>query len=175
MDRQEIEAALAELGTELDRQGVAAKIFVVGGAAMVLAFRARTATEDVDVAAVPAERVLSVAAAIGDRRGLRPGWLDDSAKIFVPPFKEPDWRPVMRIGRVEVVAADARSLLAMKIRASRGRRDEGDVRFLLGRCGIGSYDQAVELYREFFPEDPLPRRAVLMLRGLLPAGDPAEG
>jgi len=53
------------------------------------------------------------------------------AKTFVPVFKEPGWRPVFKAGGVEVVAADERSMLAMKMRVGRGRPDELDIQFLL--------------------------------------------
>jgi hypothetical protein len=52
----------------------------------------------------------------------------------------------------------------MKMRASRERRDEADIEFLLDKCGISSVDEAVALYEEYFPEDELPDRAVPMLR-----------
>jgi hypothetical protein len=66
-----------------------------------------------------------------------------------------------------VVVADERTLLAMKMRASRGRRDEVDIKFLLDECGINSVDEALALYEEYFPEDDLPDRAVPMLRHAL--------
>ena len=84
-----------------------------------------------------------------------------------PTFKEPDWRPVFKVGTVEVVVADERTMLAMKMRASRGRRDEVDIKFLLDKCGITSVDRALALHEEYFPEDQLPDRAVPMLRHAL--------
>ena len=41
MDRDEIEGALRELAEELDERGVIARVFLVGGAAMVLAYESR--------------------------------------------------------------------------------------------------------------------------------------
>ena len=71
------------------------------------------------------------------------------------------------VGTVEVVVADERTLLAKKMRASRGRRDEVDIKFLLDRCGVSSVDEALALYEEYFPEDELPDRALPMLRHAL--------
>ena len=71
---------------------------------------------------------------------------------------------MFKVGTVEVVVADERTLLAMKMRASRGRRDEVDIKFLLDKCGISSVDEALALYEEYFPEHELPDRAVPMLR-----------
>jgi hypothetical protein len=167
MERGEILAALQDLSDELQRREIDARIYLVGGAVMVLAFNARFSTDDVDASVYPPEEVLSVASDIADRRGLDPGWLNDSAKIFVPLSKEPDWRPVFKVGTVEIVAADERTMLAMKLRASRGRRDEEDIEFLLRKCGISSESEAFELYDEYFPEDPVPPRSRPMVRRAL--------
>jgi predicted nucleotidyltransferase len=167
MDRNDMMGALQELSDELQQRKVDARIYLVGGAVMVLAFNTRFSTDDVDASVYPPEEVLAVAADIADRRGLARGWLNDSAKIFVPLHKEPDWRPVVKVGTVEIVAADERTMLAMKMRASRGRRDEEDIEFLLGKCHIGSETEALELYEEYFPEDPLPQRSQPILRRAL--------
>ncbi len=167
MDRSEIDGALRELSEVLDRQGVVARIYLVGGAAMVLAYESRYSTDDVDGSGYPTDAVLAAAAQIAERRGLPPDWLHDSVKVYFPTFKEPDWRPVFKVGTVEVVVADERTLLAMKMRASRGRRDEVDIKFLLHKCAITSVDAALVLYEEYFPEDQLPDRAIPMLRHAL--------
>jgi hypothetical protein len=167
MDRDEINGALHELSEVLDARGVVTRIYLVGGAAMVLAYESRFSTDDVDGSGYPTDAVLVVAEEIAEHRGLPPDWLHDSVKVYFPTFKEPDWRPVFKVGTVEVVVADERTLLAMKMRASRGRRDEVDMRFLLDKCGIASVDKALALYEEYFPEDELPDRAVPMLRHAL--------
>lgn len=167
MDRDEIEGALRELAQELDERGVVARIYLVGGAAMVLAYQSRFSTDDVDGSGYPTDEVLAVAAEVAERRGLRSNWLDDSVKVYFPIASEPEWRPVIKVGSVEVVVADERTLLAMKMRASRGRRDEADIEFLLGMCQITSVDDALVLYEEYFPEDELPPQAIPMLRHAL--------
>jgi nucleotide-binding universal stress UspA family protein len=167
MDRDEIEGALRELARELDERGVTARIYLVGGAAMVLAYESRFSTDDVDGSGYPTDEVLAVAAEVAERRGLRPNWLDDSVKVYLPVAREPEWRPVIKVGNVEVAVADERTLLAMKMRASRGRRDEADIQFLIGKCQITSVDDALALYEEYFPEDDLPARAIPMLHHAL--------
>jgi hypothetical protein len=156
--------ALEELGLELEKRGISARLYMVGGAVMVLDFAVREVTDDIDGGVYPAEKVLEVAAGIGERRGLHANWLNDAAKIYIPVFKAPDWRPVRKVGTLEIFAADARAMLAMKMRASRGTRDEVDLAFLLHECGITTVEEATSLYDEFFPEDPLPERALPMIR-----------
>ena len=167
MDRSEIVSALEELSEVLNERGVNARIYVVGGAAMSLAFSSRYSTEDV-VDAYPTEDVITVAREIAHRRGLPEDWLNLSAKQFIPAFKDPEWRPVSRVGNVEMVAADERAMLAMKMRASRPSRDFEDIKFLLDLCGVSSESDAVSLYNEYFPDDPLPKRAFPLLRAALP-------
>lgn len=48
MDRSLIHRALTELADELHGQGLQADVFVVGGAAVTIAFEERASTRDVD-------------------------------------------------------------------------------------------------------------------------------
>jgi hypothetical protein len=48
LTREQIVSLLAELGQELDAHGIHAQMFVVGGAAMALAYNTRRMTADVD-------------------------------------------------------------------------------------------------------------------------------
>lgn len=47
--------ALEELGLELEKQGISARLYIVGGAVMVLDFATREMTDDVDGGVYPAE------------------------------------------------------------------------------------------------------------------------
>src|SRR5579859_3956738 len=53
LGRAEIERAFTALGERLARRGVVADVFVVGGAAMALAYDAARVTRDVDAVFVP--------------------------------------------------------------------------------------------------------------------------
>ena len=160
LNRDEMQSALAELSGQLNARNVKAKIYLVAGAVMVLAFDARFTTGDIDGSIHPTDDVLAVAAEIGERRGLGAEWLNNSAQQFIPIFKKPNWQPILKLGNVEIVAADERSMLAMKMRAGRGSRDRLDINLLVKRCGITSVAEALELYEDFFPEDPLPDRTL---------------
>ena len=48
MDRMEILGLLAELSERLDERGVRGEMFLVGGAAMALAYSTRRSTSDLD-------------------------------------------------------------------------------------------------------------------------------
>ena len=137
---------------------------------MVLAHQSRFSTDDMDGSGYPTDEVLAVAAEVAERRGLQPNWLDDSVKVYLPLASESEWRPVITVGTLEVVPANERTLLAMRMRASRGSRDEADIEFLLGTCQIISVSDAPALYEEYFPEDELPPHVIPVLRHAL--GEP---
>jgi hypothetical protein len=89
-------------------------------------------------------------------------------KQFIPAFKDAEWRPVPRVGNVEIVAADERAMLAMKMRANQPARDFEDIKFLLNLCGASRESAAVLLCDEYFPDDPLPKCALPLRRAALP-------
>lgn len=167
MDATEMVQALEALATELAGRRITAKLYLVGGAVMVLAFHARSATNDIDADVYPPEKVLEAADVVAGQLGLPRGWLNNDAKIFLPLTNTIRWAPVFHLDSLEVVAADEPTMLAMKLRASRGRRDEGDIEFLVRRLGLITEDQIVELYDQYFPEDPLSARARQIIRSVI--------
>jgi hypothetical protein len=172
LTRDEIRAALESLAQILERRGVTAQIHVVGGAAMVLAYNARTSTNDVDATFYPTDDVSAAAREVADRLGLPADWLNDSVKIYVPIFGEaPTWNPVVKLGAVEIAIADPRTLLAMKLRASRAAQDRDDIELLCRVCDVRGVKSAVTLYESYFPEDPLPERAVPLLKAIFSTRD----
>ena len=83
MQRDEIMRALAALGEELAMSGVTADLYVVGGAAIVLAYDERRSTRDVDAVFVPKVEVYRAAARVGEDLHLPEGWLNDAVKGFL--------------------------------------------------------------------------------------------
>ncbi|MHB1712210.1 MAG: hypothetical protein ACYCV7_12525 [Acidimicrobiales bacterium] len=76
----------------------------------------------------------------------------------------------MNVGGIESTIADERTMLAMKIKARRGARGVvRDIEFLLDDCGIDSDQGAVELYEEYFSNDPMPERSPRRIQGALDA------
>lgn len=60
-------------------------------------------------------------------------------------------------------------LLAMKLRANRGRRDSDDIAALLDICDIASVDQAQELYETYHSQAVLSAAAVARIEAHLAA------
>ena len=74
-------ALFGELSDRLAAAGVSAQLFVVGGAAMALAYDADRLTRDVDALFVPAPEVRRIAAEMSGPHGLELDWLNDAAKV----------------------------------------------------------------------------------------------
>jgi len=82
--KRRILSALSALADELGQRGVRGKLFVVRGAAMVLAYSARRSTRDVDAIFEPKSSIYDAARAVAERAGLPDDWLDDAVKAFAP-------------------------------------------------------------------------------------------
>lgn len=106
MDREEIVAALTELGRTLARRGVTGELYVVGGAAMALAYDERHSTRDVDRVFEPKLVVYEAAREVARRLDLPVGWLNDAVKGFLA-GEDPD---------AAVVLADRRLLARQTVR-----------------------------------------------------------
>ncbi len=157
LDREGVIAALTALGERLEAQGVHAQIFIVGGAAMTLAYSHRRLTKDVDAAFAPKSVVYEAAAQVARDLGLPSDWLNDAAKGFMP-GPDKDSRPVHGIPGIEVRVGSPQYLLAMKLMAMRIGEDNEDIKILLRECGITGTAQALEVLERMYPhQEPLPK------------------
>ena len=135
LDKQQIIDLLAELGDEMQGRGQRAEMFIVGGAAMALAFDARRATRDIDAVFVPKAAVYEAAQAVAGRHGLAPDWLNDAVKGFLL-GEDPDRRTIFESPGLSVTVPSPQYLLAMKVYAARVDRDADDIRILADLCDL---------------------------------------
>ena len=87
LGRADLERAFTALGERLARRDVVADVFVVGGAAMALAYDASRVTRDVDARFLPHGIVLEEARRVADDLGLPPWWLNEQAASTSPAKK----------------------------------------------------------------------------------------
>jgi hypothetical protein len=140
LSADDIREAFACLSDELQHARRSAEMIVVGGAALVLLFRARESTKDVDAYFVKPEASImrTAAEAVAARLNLPPDWLNDSAKRYLvtvtagDTLYESEW--------LKVRAASTAQLLAMKLAAWRDAVDRADARLLLSQMSGSAGD-----------------------------------
>jgi Nucleotidyltransferase of unknown function (DUF6036) len=158
MDRGEIVDALTALAAELEARGVSAEMYVVGGAAIALAFDERRATRDIDAVFEPKAIVYEAAGVVGEQLGLPGGWLNDAVKGFLA-GSDPAAAPVLDLPGLRCLAASPEVLLALKILAHRVGEDESDVRLLAAELGLTQAEQVLEVAERTYGDrlDPAAR------------------
>src|ERR1035441_1210525 len=120
LGREEIRALLDDLSAELAARGARAELFLVGGAALAVAYDATRATRDLDAVFVPAGIVRQAATAVAEHRGLTEDWLNDAVKGFLP-GPDPDAQRFYSSDSLIVDVASPRYLLATKLAAARAQ------------------------------------------------------
>ena len=143
LTREEIVEALERLGELAQSQGQHIELVAVGGAVMVLAYNARQATHDVDVAILSlreARIVRDLAKKVAAERGWAEDWLNDGAKGYLVGISAGD--VIFSATGIEVRAPTVEQLLAMKLSAWRDDVDISDARRLLQEIASqGNRDQ----------------------------------
>lgn len=165
LDRVQLERAFTALGERMVRRGVVADVFVVGGAAMALAYDATRVTRDVDSLFVPHGVVLEEARNVAQDLGLPAWWLNEQASVYISGKDDPGRRRVFDHPGLRVTAASPRHIFAMKALAAR-TRDVDDLRLLAGIIEVDSAEAALRICAEFFPEEQVPPRTAAVLQEL---------
>ena len=158
MDRSEIIEALTALAGELERRGVVAEMYVVGGAAIALAFDERRATRDIDAVFEPKDFVYEAAGVVAERLGLPGGWLNDAVKGFLE-GDDPGAAPVLDLPGLRCLTASPETLLALKVLAHRVGEDEADLRLLARELGLEAADEVLAIAERTYGDrlDPAAR------------------
>ena len=165
MNRRAVLRALQALADELDRRGVRAELFVVGGAAMALAYSRSRITKDIDAIFEPKATVYEAAQVVAEELGMPQDWLNDAVKAFAP-GDDPDRRVVFSTPALEVSAASPRYLLAMKIFSSRVGVDAEDIKVLYKELGFTRAEQGLDLVEQMYPSAAISPSVQFLLKEL---------
>ena len=154
LSADDIRRAFGALSEELARHRQHAEIIVVGGAALVLLFRARESTKDVDAFFVTPEAsiIRDAAEAVANRLDLPADWLNDGAKGYLVGLSSGEI--LYDSGTLIVRAASTVQLLAMKLAAWRDAIDRGDAKVLLSQM-TGSAGEIWSAVKPFVPPHQL--------------------
>ena len=172
LEAETIEALFRALDAELRASGTVGEVYVVGGAVMCMALRARPSTRDIDALFEPAKAVRQAAARVATALDVPEHWLNDAAKAYLSPAGE--YRPFLDLPNLRVLVAQPEYLLAMKCLAFRlgpEFQDEADVRFLLRYLNIEQYDDALQVITRYYPRERFPQKAFYALEELLPRSE----
>jgi hypothetical protein len=165
LGRAELEQAFTALGERLARRGVVADVFIVGGAAMALAYDADRVTRDVDAVFVPHGIVHEEAGRVAADLGLPRWWLNEQASAYISGKDDSGKRRVFDHRGLRVMAASPGHIFAMKARAAR-TRDIDDLRTLAGIIGVSTAHEALQICADFYPDEPVSPRTDAVLREL---------
>lgn len=171
---EQIRALLVELGRRLDLHGIEARLFLVGGAAMALAYSRDRVTRDLDAVFEPKREIYDAAARMADDLGLPENWLNDAVKGLLPEQVAPiEGTGSFSTAGLKVAVASAEYLFAMKAQAARQETDGDDLRQLARIIGITSTAQALDLVERFYGPGRLQPKTQFLLEDLLGGPDPA--
>lgn len=138
-DRETILELLTQLGARLDRKGLYAEIYDVGGTAMLLAYNRTRLTKDVDAVSENSDVVEHEARAMASLcRDLADDWLNSRVRPMLPRMVDEDQAEVLAVPGLSVAVASPRHMLAMKVCAARGERDIDDILLLCDVHGLTS-------------------------------------
>ena len=144
MDRREITKALTALGARLTEAGITADLYVVGGAAIALAYDERRSTRDIDAVFLPKAEVYRAADAVAEDLDLPTGWLNDAVKGFL---LGPDPYPteIVELPGLRCEIASPEVVLVMKALAHRIGEDDDDLRLLAAKAGLSTAADVLDL------------------------------
>jgi len=176
-DAAQIRQLLDELDQRLRAAGIAATVYVVGGAAISLHLpETERRTQDIDGITTEA-RLPEIVAQMADELGLPEGWLNSAARAFLPPIPATALTPPTSPG-LRVQLASLEQLLAMKLAAGRAR-DREDIVALANALQVDP-DEAVRLTLEAYGTDALELLTTLKdvtsdAHALIPGGIKTDG
>jgi hypothetical protein len=148
----EIDPLLRELGDRLAARGETGSVYIYGGAAVVLRYKARNLTDDVD--ARMAGMLRRESEQMAAEHDLPTDWLNDHGSHFLPMTNDTE-ADIVVYGGLTVRIASPRFLLAGKLYASRVK-DQADIRTLLRELHIARAAEAVAIVRDIYGEDTVP-------------------
>lgn len=165
MTADEIKQYLTELNDELRQMDIKGEVSLFGGAVMVLAFKARIATRDVDAIFHPTAEIRLAAKRIAERHGLSETWLNDGVKGYVV---EHSRNVLFHLPNLTVFIPEPDYLLAMKALAARAdTEDEEDVLTLLRSLDLKTADEVFSIIEKYYPKKQIPPKTQYFIEGLL--------
>ncbi len=167
LGRTEILMLLDKVAHEAERREVSVSLFLVGGAAIALAYSTTRSTKDLDGVFEPKQVVYEIAVRIArdyPEFGLADDWLNDAAKSFLP-GNDALASTLLELPALSVRVASPRYLFVMKAMAAR-EVDEEDLRILYPLCHFGSAAEALNALETAYPGRPMKAAVQYLVEGI---------
>ncbi len=158
LDHNALRRAFEGLSRLLAERDIKAHIYVVGGAAMILAHRCQRVTREVDALTIDRrDEVLEAAGEVARQQDLSPDRPNDAVRAAPWPTPRPDTRAavVYDSQHLVVTGASAAQGLAMKVRVGPAA-DRADIELLIRRLGISTLQHVEAIHHAVFPRDRIP-------------------
>jgi hypothetical protein len=164
MTADEIKQYLTELNEELRLMDIKGEVSLYGGAVMVLAFKTRISTKDVDAIFHPTSEIRAAVRRIAERHDLIDTWLNDGVKGYVVQHSK---NVLFHLPNLNVYIPEPDYLLAMKALAARAdTEDETDVLTLIRDLQIESADEVFKIVEKYYPKQQIPPKTQYFIEGL---------
>jgi len=163
LGRQEILDSLLAFGQARAARGAASlELLIAGGSALALD-GLRDATRAVDSLTRLSAQDLSDVAAVAEKRGLPPQWLNDSSAMFLPAgVVGAAWPVALEMASLVVRVAPTDVFFVMKAYAFRVV-DRADLRLLWPLTSFSTPDEAARAIQDAYPhEEPDPHLATTL-------------
>ena len=143
---------------------------------MVLAFKARLSTKDVEAIFQPTQLIRDLAAEIGREHFWPVDWLNDGVKGYLSARHETTEGNLPQFPHLRLTMPVPEYLLAMKCMAGRiggtagEQSDVKDIVFLIRHLGLRSAKEVLDLVGEYYPANRTPVKTQYLVEGLFDEG-----
>jgi len=171
LSAETIMEALQTLSDELGKRGITGELCLFGGAVMVLAFKARVSTKDVDAIFQPTTAIRDIILDIADKKNLPINWMNDSVKGFVS--REGSYTAVglPQFPSLRLTMPVPEYMLAMKCMAARfggvdEKSDIPDIQFLIRHLSLKTAKEVLDIVAAYYGDRGIPVKTQYVIEGL---------
>ena len=153
LHRDDMLRFLEEINLRLSDMNRIGEVYIVGGAAISLAFGGRDATEDIDAIYKPRNEIRKIIKIMADEHDLRSDWLNNDAEHFIT--ESMTFTLLLEHSNLKVFHIDAECLLAMKLASARPETspDMDDCLLLMDKLGITEEKELLRLVDLYTDEE----------------------
>ena len=172
LEREQIVQALRRLSDLLKERNIEGEI-CLGGTVMVLGFKARPSTKDVDAIFAPAQPIRALARVVQEEQNLPENWLNDGAKAFISTRHNVVTGDLPQFENLRLTMPTPEYMLAMKCMASRisgdpaEHGDVADIQFLIRHLRLQTSDEVLSVVGQYYPSEQVPARARFLVEDIL--------